>query len=101
MNGDLCSFTPQGPRIWRGRYARIPVRESAFHVRRHDHTWWPFTDWVTGPEIASCPMVAGVPAAELAGAVNRGKRLLGAPAGGAFVINEFGQVLVPSPAGDG
>jgi hypothetical protein len=40
-------------------------------------------------------------AAELASAVNCGKRLLGAPAGGSFVINEFGQVLVPAPAGDG
>jgi hypothetical protein len=37
----------------------------------------------------------------VAEAVNRGKRLLGALAGGSFAINEFGQVLVPSPAGDG
>jgi hypothetical protein len=46
-------------------------------------------------------MVASGPAADLAKAVNRGERLLGAPAGGSFVINEFGQELVPSSAGDG
>ena len=101
MNGGPCSFTPQGPRIWGGRYARIPGEGTAFHVRRCDHGWWPIAVWMAGAEIASCPMVASGPAAELARAVNRGKRLLGAPAGGSFVINEFGQVLVPSVAGDG
>jgi hypothetical protein len=97
----MCSFNPQGPRIWRGRYARIPGERTAFHVRRHDHGWWPFAVWAAGDEIASCPMLVGGPAAALAQAVNRGKRLLGAPIGGSFLINEFGQVLVPSSAGDG
>jgi hypothetical protein len=46
-------------------------------------------------------MVAGGPAADLAMAVNRGKRLLGGPDGGSFAINEFGQVLVPSSVGGG
>ena len=101
MNGSLCSFTPQSPTIWRGRYARIPGESTAFHVRLRDHAWWPFAVWVAGAEIANCPMVASGPAAELARAVNRGKRLLGAPPGGSFVINEFGQVLVSSSAGDG
>jgi hypothetical protein len=63
--------------------------------------WWPFAVWVVGAEIGNCPMVVSGAAAELAEAVNWGKRLLGAPAGGSFVINEFGQVLVPSSAGDG
>ena len=101
MNGSPCSFIPQSPRIWRGRYARIPGEGTAFHIRRRDHEWWPFAVWMTGAEIANCPMVASGSAEELARTVNEGKRLLGAPAGGCFVINEFGQVLVPSSAGDG
>ncbi|MFI5068009.1 MAG: hypothetical protein ACHP9Z_29080, partial [Streptosporangiales bacterium] len=51
--------------------------------------------------IAACPMGDCGAAAGVAAAVNRGKRLLGAAAGGSFAINEFGQVLVPSSAGDG
>ena len=37
----------------------------------------------------------------LAIAVIQGKKFLGGEQGGAFMINEFGQVLVPSPLGDG
>jgi hypothetical protein len=101
MNGAACSFTAQRPRIWRGRYARIPGEGTAFHVRRRGDTWWPLVIWVADREIATCPMVAGGAAADLAMAVSQGKRLLGAPGGGAFAINEFGQVLVPSSTGDG
>ena len=101
VNGDRCSFLQQGPQIWSGRYARIPGEQTAFHIRRRDDAWWPFAVWAAGEEIASCPMVDCGAAADLARAVNRGKRLLGTLVGGSFVINEFGQVLVPSSAGDG
>jgi hypothetical protein len=100
-NGDRCSFVPQEPRIWNGRYARVPGEQTAFHVRRRDNGWRPFAVWIEREEIASCPMVDCDAASDIARAVNRGKRLLGVPAGGSFVINEFGQVLVPSSAGDG
>jgi hypothetical protein len=101
MNGVTWSFTPQRPRKWDGRYARIPGEGTAFHVRRHGNTWWPLVIWAAGDEIATCPMVASGPAVDLARSVNQGKRMLSAPDGGSFVINEFGQVLVPSSAGDG
>jgi hypothetical protein len=101
VSGNPCSFSPQAPRIWIGRYARIPGGQTAFHVRQRDHEWWPFAVWIAGEEIASCPMLAAGAPADLARAVNAGKRQLGAPPGGSFAINEFGQVLVPSSAGDG
>lgn len=101
MSGSPCFFTPQSPRVWRGRYTRIPGAGSAFHIRLCNRAWWPVAVWEAGAEIASCPMVTTGPASELARAVNRGKRLLGVAPGGSFVINEFGQVLVPSSAGDG
>jgi hypothetical protein len=101
VNGGLCSFIAQEPRIWRGRYARIPGEVTAFHIRRRNNAWWPLAVWVEDGQIASCPMADGTAAAGLADAVNRGKRLLGVQPGGSFAINEFGQVLVPSSAGDG
>jgi hypothetical protein len=100
MSGASCSFTPQRPTTWGGRYARIPGEWTAFHVRWRGDTWWPLVAWAAAGEIATCPMLAAGPAAGLARAVNQGKRLLGAPDGGSFVINEFGQVLVPSSVGD-
>lgn len=101
MTGRPLSFTPQEPRIWHGRYARIPGEGTAFHVRRHSDAWWPFAVWVEDGQIASCPMADGAPAASMAAAVNRGKRLMGVQPGGSFAVNEFGQVLTPSSAGDG
>jgi hypothetical protein len=96
-----CAFLPREPRIWHGRYARIPGYQPALHVRWADGTWWPLVVWPEDGEIASCPMTQRGPAADLARAVNRGKQLLGAPPGGSFLINEFAQVLVPSVGRDG
>ena len=94
-------FVPVRPRRWCGRYARIPGKTTALHVRLLDGRWWPSVEWVIGDEVAQCP-IADVDNAEgLADAVNAGKRLLGGSPGGAFLVNEYGQVLVSSPSGDG
>ena len=95
------SFTPIAPRRWLGRYARIPGDGTAFHVRLIVGRWWPTVDWTVGYETAQCPMVDVDGAADLADAVNRGKRFLRGSAGGTFLVNEYGQVLVPSQSGDG
>jgi hypothetical protein len=100
MNGSYCSFTPTEPRIWHGKYARIPGEGTAFHVRFLDHGWRPCVMWVIRDETALCPMVTSKAAIDLGHAVNAGKKLLGSPAGGAFLINEFQQVLVPSSCCD-
>jgi len=82
--------------LWPGRYARIPGRSSAFHVvsdrgaRRIAAKWYRDEAWLT------CHMVPSSAAAHLADVVVQAKRWLGGAPGGAFQINEFGQVLVPS-----
>lgn len=99
MNSRMSSLTLSSPRAWNGRYSRIPGDHTAFHVRFHKDQWWPVVDWVVGDEIGSCPMVECDAAYKLAHAVNSGKHLLGAPSGGSFLINEYGQILVPGPLG--
>jgi hypothetical protein len=99
MSSKLASLTWSRPQIWKGRYARIPGDRTTFHVHFLDHEWWPFVDWAVGDEIGHCRMVESSAARALAQAVNSGKRLLGAQPGGAFLINEYGQVLVPGPLG--
>ena len=98
--GDF-SFAPVPPRRWSGRYARIPGETTAFHVRLIDGRWWPTIEWAVGYETAQCPMANVDGARDLADAVNAGKRFLRGSAGGAFLINEYGQVLVPDQSGDG
>jgi len=95
------SFERLTPRQWHGRYARIPGETTAFHVREGANGWWPYVDWVIDDDRAECPMVDNPRARELAQAVHAGKRALGGRRGGSFLINEFGDVLVPSPLGDG
>ncbi len=93
-------FSPSKPRLWTGRYGRIPGEKTAFHVRFIGGDWWPSLDWAVDGEVAHCPMVECDEAAELAAAVNSGKHLVGAAPGGAFLLNEYGQVLVPTLFGD-
>ncbi len=94
-------FLPIRPRRWTGRYARIPGDTTVFHVRLLGKGWSPCVEWVIGDETAVCPMASVDSARALAGAVNAAKQILGGSAGGAFLVNEHRQVLVPSPFGDG
>jgi hypothetical protein len=94
-------FVPCDPQIWKGRYGRIPGYEPVLHVRLSDGQWQPAAAWVASDEIGTCPMADHCAAAGLAAAVNAGKQLLGGYPGGSFVINEFGQILVPGSSGDG
>jgi hypothetical protein len=89
-------FTAKRPRAWNGRYRRIPGRTSVLHVRRIGGEWWPVVDWRIDDDIGTCPMLEGGDIDELVDAVHAGKRALGASPGGSFLVNEFGQVLVPA-----
>lgn len=95
------NFTPVRPRRWDGRHARIPGKTTALHVRLLGGRWWPLVEWAIEDEVAQCPMADVDHVESLAAAVNDGKRLLGGSLGGAFLVNEYGQVLVSSPSGDG
>ena len=94
-------FSATTPRPWLGRYARIPGETTVLHVRLTSGQWWPFVDWTVEDETAQCPMFDSDGAVALAAAVHEGKKFLGGTQGGAFLINEYGQTLVPSPLGDG
>ena len=87
---------PVSPRVWSGRYARIPGETTAFHVRLVDGRWWPVIDWAVDDTTAECPMLAADGTATLAAAVNAGKAFFGGGRGGSFLISERGQILVPT-----
>lgn len=91
------AVAPVTPHLWEGRYARIPGETTAFHVRLVEGRWWPVIEWASGGMTAECPMVDSVGATALASSVNAGKTLLGGTPGGSFMINEYGQILVPAP----
>ena len=86
------------PAVWSGRYARIPGDCSVFHLHHFGSRLWPVILWEMDGR-ATCKAVECDVAAEIAGCVARAKRLAGGNGTGSFVINEFGQLLVP--AGDG
>jgi len=62
---------------------------------------WPTIFWETEDGTATCYATESASAASLASAVEGAKRTAGGSGGGSFVINEFGQVLVPSSDGGG
>lgn len=84
---------------WRGRYARIPGDNTVFHLISINGRMWPTILWDTDDGIGTCAACECSAAAELAQAVEAAKRKLGGTGGGSFVINEFGQVLVPASDG--
>jgi hypothetical protein len=88
--------TPIVPRPWTGRYKRVPGDTTAFHIRLVEGDWWPVADCAKGDEVATCRMVQASDVEQLVAAVTAGKAVSGAGRGGAFLLDEFGRVLVPS-----
>jgi hypothetical protein len=71
-------------------------------VRHREGEWWPYVDWSIGDSTARCAIADVDGVRRISAAVVAAKHFLGGgAAGGAFTVNEFGQVLVPSSAGDG
>ena len=89
-------FIPIQPRIWEGKYSRVPGDHTTLSVTRVDGRWRPNAMRSIGDETAQCNMADSSSGASLAQAVINGKRFLGGKRGGSFLINEFGQVLVPA-----
>jgi len=87
--------------IWLGRYGRIPGDSSVFHIKNYNN-WWPVIIWCLNDEKAQCPACNRVSVEDLVNRVNRAKQRMvpSNQGGGEFLINEFGQILVPSPFGD-
>lgn len=92
---ENLSFRLRVTKIWKGRYRRIPGRESAFHVKRHNGSWSIVAYLRRESEVGTCAVVDSLAARQVTEAVNTVKRRLTGRRGGSFLINEFGQVLVP------
>jgi len=95
------TFTACCVRIWDGRYARIPGDQSVFHIQTSGARWCPVIVWHREDGVGTCAAIDAPAVRKLSEAVIAAKRRLGGTGGGSFLINEFGQVLVPASDGSG
>jgi hypothetical protein len=101
MQIQTIQFTACRPTSWTGRYARIPGDTAVYHLNYRDGKWWPVIYWDTDEDRLTCAAVDCPASQELGEAVAHAKWELSKTEGGSFLINEFGQVIVPSARGDG
>lgn len=98
--GNL-TFTPCKIKEWTGRYARVEGYASVFRVKTIDGRKKIIITSVSDYTKAICEAQMSPALNEVIKAVIAGKRALGGDAGGSFLINEFGQILVPASDGSG
>ena len=101
MNIQTSVFQGCKPSLWSGRYAKIPGDNTVFHLKYMNGRMWPVVFWETEDGTGTCAACECDAAAQLADAVEAAKRKAGGAGGGSFVINEYGQVLVPASDGSG
>jgi len=95
-------FQPATPTIWNGRRPAKQPRGQRFHVKWSGVDWNFCIEWKRDEGTGDCWARRSSDALTLAKAVNSAKRFLGGVQdGGSFLINEFGQVLVPAQDGGG
>ncbi len=102
---DIKSFIFKAsiPKLWQGRYRKPLGKASTFSLiyTMEHHGFWPVMEWNRSDEILICLACDCNSIEELVKAVNQAKIKMAGREGGAFLINEFGQVIVPSRWGDG
>jgi hypothetical protein len=101
MKAVAARFYECRPMRWAGRYARIPGDGRVFHLKPVGGDLWPVILWDTDDGRRTCKAVRCDAAAQLAESVARAKRRAGGSGGGAFIINEFGRIIVPASDGRG
>ena len=101
MRVNTSTFEKCKPSEWNGRYARIPGDNTVFHLKYVNGRMWPVVFWETEDGTGKCAACECDAAAQLAEAVETAKRKAGGSGGGSFLINEYGQVLVPASDGSG
>ena len=94
-------FYPCEIEYWSGRYGSIVGGKASFHIRYCDGELWLVVDWDTDECTAQCLAEDSLGVRDLIKAVLDGKEFLGGGGGGSFIINEYGQVIVPSSSGNG
>jgi hypothetical protein len=101
MNVDTAQFQACQPMPWSGRYARVMGDSGVFHLRYTEGQLWPVLLWDTEAGMATCRAINSVATVGLVHAVALAKRQAGGEGGGAFLIDEFGRVIVPASDGGG
>jgi len=101
MNVITTHFQSCQAAPWTGRYGQLLGDGGVFHLRYTDGRLWPIILWQTEMGLATCPAINCAAAVGLANAVSRAKQYMGGEGGGSFLINEYGQVLVPASDGGG
>ena len=94
FNVKACNINP-----WCGRYNRIPGQTTTFKIKFsiEKQAFWPMVEWNNFEEILFCSVCeASGGIKDLVEAVNKAKIRISRRPGGTFLINEFGQVIVPS-----
>jgi hypothetical protein len=89
---EVFQFEPITPCEWQGRYRHPNSKESVYHVGVDNRIE---VQWREGRDKFDCPVEPTPAAHALAKAANAIKTREAGRAGGAFVINEFGQVICP------
>jgi hypothetical protein len=89
--------------VWTGHYERVIGNKSAaFSIKFIDGKWWPVVVYESNKnERVECLADDCKASYELAKVVNSAKYRMTQTNGGAFVINEFGQIIVPNSQGNG
>ena len=86
------SFESCNPVKWEGFY-RIPAgRETRYHASANDQLYF---EWKDSGYNFKCPAEDDAGVDQLVSAVNNLKEQKAGQRGGGFIINEFGQVIVP------
>lgn len=90
-------FKASAIKPWQGRYRRPLGETSTFKLKyTMEHGFWPVVEWDRSEGRSICSACDCNSIEELVKAVNKVKVRISGEEGGAFVINEFGQVIVPS-----
>ncbi len=97
------TFHPSRGSQWLGRYDRIPGDQSAFHLRYNSRMerFWPLALRTVDGHTLEYWFAEDPAIRKLADTVGALQRRYGGQEGGSFLINEWGQVLVPCGSGDG
>ncbi len=98
---EQIEFKACKPSIWHGRYARIPGDNTVFHLKNIKGRMWPVIYWERETGTGTCAAFDSEATRRLADAVKAAKRKAGGKGGGSFVINEYGQTLVPASDASG
>src|SRR5947209_4212546 len=89
------------PAPWGGRYGRLMGDGAVFHLRYVGGRLWPVLLWKTDEGVATCRAFNCAATVKLVEAIAQAKQQAGGEGGGSFLVNEYGQVLVPATEGGG